>query len=91
MDLFSDGVRVRVINLNLEDLAIGRELSLRDTHLLPLKPHDPDRVTTIDFFDPHRLSRRLTLDQHRNVLAVELRQDGRVDGAPVHPGRQSSR
>ena len=56
LDLFSDGIRGRVIGLDPEDLTIGRDLSLRDPYLLPLKLHNPDRMTTVDLFDPHRLA-----------------------------------
>jgi hypothetical protein len=57
-----DGIRGRVFGLDREDLAIGRDLRLRDRPLLPLKLHDRDRVATIDLSDLHRLARWLAVD-----------------------------
>jgi len=57
-----DGVRGWVFGLDREDLAIGRDFSLRDRAFLPLKHHDRDRVMTIDLSDPHRLARWLAVD-----------------------------
>ena len=57
-----DWVRGRVNRLDREDLAIGRDLGLRDGDLLSLKLHDRDCVTTIGLCDPHRLARWLAVD-----------------------------
>jgi hypothetical protein len=57
-----DGIRGRVIGLDREYLAIGRDLGLRDRLFLPLKQHNRDRVMTIDLSDLHRLARRHAVD-----------------------------